>query len=1306
MTVSANKRVWGKVTSLSLGRDGSTLNATWKVPQAMKYEEFHDRAEWLLGEIDFDVSGTVDSGTVHCSNYGGPITSDDATGALKYYKNWIDGLSLTQKLDATFSRSWFHPVKKGKYCTKVSIGIYGMNGSGRGGDTVWCARTMSKPNKPTVTWEYNAGTSTATVTVKSDAGDQWREKHDTMRRITIRKQDGTTATLADWASTSNDEYTWSKDLSAYLAGLTSGKYVQIKCEAYSRGMAGDTDVVTAVRNVALPVAATLGTVKCDKKTSTGRIEVPVTPGAYTLGLQLQRRKGETGSWSDVSGATDNADCKALYDSYGDADPQPGEYVYYRVKTTRDGYTVYSASKRADCLFTAKPKVVCSASVGIVSTSPAKTGTSASVVMGYTDSTSNTGCELSWSSNYNAWSSTDGPSTATFTGNDTTTASTKYSKTRTVTMSNLTSGTTYYVRMRRYRTVDGETLYSGYSSRASFRTESASGDTCGIAEVSCGSDGSTATIVVGINENNANTGTELTWSDHSSAWQSNEQPELLNATWARASYNTGGWTYKQTIYLRGLEQGTTYYARARRYLEAGGNTTYTSYSKTASFRTPKKSETDPDLRCGLVSVTGGEDGVSAEVVVGWSGSRDGCEVSWSTDPDAWQSSVQPDTATFDWQDESRRSNSWSKTGTFFLHGLEEGTTYYVKARTYVEVDSDTVWSDYTSDVSVTPYSSPKSVTLSAPSAVARGESIELYWTVEGELEQTEWRVHKVGYPKTSLASGTGSLCHASVPASRYGSASSISLYVEAGYGGGLTESNAVTVGIADVPKCEIATSSPLTAQPASFEVYTDDPGASVIATCMSEGISYDAPDGERDQLAGDVVWTAALAPAWTEATWDDTVLRDQLSDAVDDAEEAYGDAVDQATFAATSDESVQDGTSYYSESSGDYTFVDPVSAVDPSDEGWYEESGGSYSATSDTSVEAGKLYYVRSGSGTDESPYVYTAVEPVTAVNPSDEGWYYVPDDGEAAACDNARTALEEAEAALAAHPADGAVHMCEVEVPESAAFHDGGSYRFAVSAVEPVAGLVSDEATKSFKVTWSHQAPSPSNAVTVVPNATSRSVTITLATPADAVETDVYDVYRKTPTGYTLVAFGLALDDMVIDKYAPYGKNADLKYRVCTRTADGDLCFRDYAYSMDVNVLRVDWDGGSVELPYNIGLSESRAKSFESRAHVDGSTSGRWNKSIESKSSYSSDAIVVNDYETADAVRRLGEFPGSCFVRDATGMAFQANVDVPDLSHDYTSPYKVTVRLDAAMVDTGQEFWLKDGKGAAEDEGEIEEAQE
>ena len=48
----------------------------------------------------------------------------------------------------------------------------------------------------------------------------------------------------------------------------------------------------------------------------------------------------------------------------------------------------------------------------------------------------------------------------------------------------------------------------------------------------------------------------------------------------------------------------------------------------------------------------------------------------------------------------------------------------------------------------------------------------------------------------------------------------------------------------------------------------------------------------------------------------------------------------------------------------------------------------YVITSDTSVQSGKEYYTRSGSGTDADPYVYTEVEEPTG-NPSSQGWYEV-----------------------------------------------------------------------------------------------------------------------------------------------------------------------------------------------------------------------------------------------------------------------------------------------------------------------------
>lgn len=53
-----------------------------------------------------------------------------------------------------------------------------------------------------------------------------------------------------------------------------------------------------------------------------------------------------------------------------------------------------------------------------------------------------------------------------------------------------------------------------------------------------------------------------------------------------------------------------------------------------------------------------------------------------------------------------------------------------------------------------------------------------------------------------------------------------------------------------------------------------------------------------------------------------------------------------------------------------------------------ESENVYGASADTSVVAGKTYYTRTGSGTSESPYVYTPVESPSG-NPSSKGYYEV-----------------------------------------------------------------------------------------------------------------------------------------------------------------------------------------------------------------------------------------------------------------------------------------------------------------------------
>ena len=849
--------------------------------------------------------------------------------------------------------------------------------------------------------------------------------------------------------------------------------------------------------------------------------------------------------------------------------------------------------------------------GIVSAKAAAGGTSCDVVVGYTEDNANTGTEIEWSDHEDAWRSNEGPESmqATWKGKS---SSGKYAKKQQVSLRGLAPGKDYWVRARRYLEAGGTTTYSPWSELKPFSTpvETAADDKCGVVSATVEGDGTGAAVVVGWNENNANTGTEVMWSDDPDAWESSAQPQSMTATWADGQSASDKWRSTATVHLRGLALDTTYHVRARRYREGADGTTYSSYSrKLVSFKTPR-AHGDPDVRCALVSVdpVGGD---SARVVVGWAGDRTGCEVSWSPDSDAWESTDGPQRVEFDWADGASQSSKWPHTSTVYVRGLKEGETCYVRARSYYDGEDGRAWSGYTGDKRVRPVSAPSSVTLSAPEAVARGESIELYWSVAHELEQAEWHVHGSASPSKALATGKGSLCHAIIPAGRYGDASSVTLYVSAGCGGDLTDSNQVTVAIADKPSCECSCSDVLGAQRAKVRAYTDDPSCTLAVTLRSLGVTYDAPDGPRDQLAGDVIWTGVKSPAWTATTWGATPLWTKLSSGATAAATARSTALEAATYAVSEDETVDPNASYF------------------------KLSGG-----------------------------VHVPVTPQGGEDPSDLGWLVIPDADEEAEVLNAISAHAEAQAALAAHPSSGAVYTKLLSLPEALDLVDGGSYEFSVQAREKVAGLASETATCRFSVMWSHQAPDPSAAIELAVDMAERSVTMDLPAPSGAAEGDVYDVYRMTPTGHELALRGVAPGSTVIDPYAPFG--ADAHYRVATRTVDGDVAFADFPYSLPVLALRFDWPEGHVELPYNVRLSDRYEKDFEARGHADGSVGGYYNRAVSRTGTYQVD-VHKADSDTISALRALGEHAGAAFCRRADGDAFQCNADLGGIDLSYAS---------------------------------------
>ena len=1300
------KAVNTRVSNIVLERDGYNMKASWTVPDEMIDKDNERCAKWVDSRFEFWIPGKKASQHVEAKNKKGKGVGNPNPGVLDISFTdadffWVRGQGTGDRVTKNFDRNRYYP-KTSRKCEKVKVFAWGGNQKGNGvrlGTTYF----FGLPRKPKVSWSFDNETKIATVTVKTDPGEDKYERYDTRIHIDFLAPGAkkyqpfsTNKTYKETFSTTSTEFTLSRDMSAFMGNLTNDKPIKLRCVAYARGMRGDNpkvnetgkakeNPVKAEMVIAMPTAATVGTVKVDKKNakgvplSTSRITVPVVCGKNTSSVTLQRRLGGEGnSWSNVDGAVDNGSCKALYDSYGNFNHEAGQYVYYRIESENYGLKVHSAPVRADCIYVAKPKPTCTASMKILSMTQTQRTIDGSVEVGvyvrmaFTDSTSNTGCELSWSEYPNAWNSNMSPSTVQVTGKDgadTTKLYTKvYKNTRGTNVYGLTPGTTYYFRMRRYREVDGETYYSDYDNKIgelkSVKVEGADADDkCWIESAEVGDDGTSVALKIRFKEDNVNTGTEVSWSQDEHAWKSNEQPSTMEATWKTAQAS-GVWTHVQDVYLRGLERGMKYYAYARRYQDHTGGRSYAPYSKQFTFTTPLASAASADVRCGLVSVEP-NGGTGAVVVIGWDGSHTGCEASWSTDPDAWESSTAPGTFEFDWQDSWNKSGfktedesidssktyytrkgsgtdespyvykrvaspsaanlgsyyevPWSHTSTCYIADLEEGSTYYVKARSYYGDGDDRKWSGYTSSLTVIPYAAPDSVVLDAPTTAtdADGSSIELYWSVGSEMPQTEWNLYQSDVtPNRLLLSGTGSLCRSSLPWWRFSGLESISFYIEAACGGGFTRSNVETVVIVKQPECHATIAPVLTEQPASFEVYADRADVSVLATCRSQGITMTLPDGEDEQVEGDVVWTAASSPAFAETTWGDTAYRQRLADTVT-AAQAEVDSIEAE-----------------------------IAGMD------------------------------------DDDPQLVIAQNSLAAAN--------------------ARLAVAQAakQADLDEHPADGSVYAATVEMPTTD-LYDGGSYVISVQTTESVAKLASDTVDLAFTVDYAHKAATPPSEVEVVPDVETRSVRINLAEPFDPQvvgDGDVYDVYRKTQDGYDLIASNVPAGGNVYDTFAPFG-NVDLAYRVCARTVDGSIAFKDFSYRMDVRGTRFDWDNMSVELPWNVETSDSYAKSFEARSHADGSVNGYYDKAVTRTGTLSTDIMKIREQGTLELVRALGNYAGACFCRTDKGAAFQCNAELSEVSTSYSTG-AVPIRFELTRMDLSEEFMVKDEEDAEDGEGQ------
>ena len=292
----------------------------------------------------------------------------------------------------------------------------------------------------------------------------------------------------------------------------------------------------------------------------------------------------------------------------------------------------------------------------------------------------------------------------------------------------------------------------------------------------------------------------------------------------------------------------------------------------------------DNECTIAAAKQADGG--ADVLVAWdlksTGSDDdttGMELSWSDDPDAWRSVDGPESYEFDWKDataDSRASETWNNTANVKVTGLDDGTTYYFRARCIGEHEGAVTKGDWCNPYKFDAASVPASAVLAASSVSPTGAGIAFAWALSSDAPQTAWKIARqtgtttIGsgnnaaeVPTYAIVwEGAGGDTGCTVPWERVepnvvNGDLTVCAILTAGED---VTSDYVTVRIVEPPTLEV-TASTLAAQPFSFGVSSD--------TQLDE-VRYTVTDSDGNSVA---TGSAQPALALSSGTWSGTVTLD-------------------------------------------------------------------------------------------------------------------------------------------------------------------------------------------------------------------------------------------------------------------------------------------------------------------------------------------------------------------------------------------------------------------------------------------------
>lgn len=234
---------------------------------------------------------------------------------------------------------------------------------------------------------------------------------------------------------------------------------------------------------------------------------------------------------------------------------------------------------------------------------------------------------------------------------------------------------------------------------------------------------------------------------------------------------------------------------------------------------------------------------------------------------------------------------------------------------------------------------------------------------------------------------------------------------------------------------------------------------------------------------------------------------------------------------------------------------------------------------------------------------------------------------------------------------------------------DGGAYQL-IATISDELGQ-SAEQTIDFEVHWTSRAIKPSATVEIDET---NAIAILEPVAPDGVEaTSRCDIYRLSVDKPELIYPDASWGIEYVDPYPTIGEYGGYRFVYktadgCYTTADGMAWYNtnddddvDIIFEHDSNI--IDFGLDSVELQYNVDLSNSWSKDFKETHYLGGSVQGDWNQAVGRSSDMSSVVLVSDDEGTIEAMRRLAEHTGICHVRTKDGSSYAADVQV---SEDYS----------------------------------------